>query len=95
VHTIDDALARNSRLEQLGSSDSGAISKQESIEVLPPILTIHLRRFLYDSTTGAAVKIGKPVQFGPELDIPIGAIFSFVSVVLTKAKNPRLCVQKS
>jgi ubiquitin carboxyl-terminal hydrolase 10 len=49
------------------------------IEALPPILVLHLERFLYDATADGIVKTSKSVQFAPELEIPIGTIFSFVS----------------
>ena len=57
------------------------------IEVLPPVLVLHLKRFLYDVAADSLVKISKPVQFAPELEIPLGTIFSFASPVLAKAKN--------
>lgn len=40
-----------------------------SIESLPPILVLHLKRFLYDTQVGDVVKIGKPISFTPELEI--------------------------
>ena len=49
------------------------------VEVLPPVLVLHLKRFLYDAATDGIVKVGKFIQFAPELDIPIGKIFSFIS----------------
>jgi ubiquitin C-terminal hydrolase len=63
---------------KLGPSDSSAASQQVLIEVLPPVLVIHLKRFLYDPAAGGVIKIDKPVQFTPELEIPLGASFSFV-----------------
>jgi hypothetical protein len=57
------------------------------IEALPPILVLHLERFLYDATADGIVKVSELVQFAPEIEIPIGTIFSFVSLVLAKAKN--------
>ena len=57
------------------------------IEALPPILVLHLERFQYDATADGIVEVSKSVQFAPELEIPIGTIFSFVSLVLAKAKN--------
>ena len=59
-----------------GSSDSD-MSQQMLIEALPPVLVLHLKRFRYDATAGGAVKIGKPVQISPELDIPFGTLFIF------------------
>ena len=62
------------------------------IEALPSVLVLHLERFLYDAAADGIVKINKPVQFPPELEIPLGKIFSFVFPVLSKAKNlSRLC----
>jgi hypothetical protein len=51
------------------------------IEALPPVLVLHLKRFLYDAATGSVVKIGKPVQFTPELEIPLGADFLLLATV--------------
>ena len=47
------------------------------IEALPPVLVLHLKRFRYDEAAGGVVKIGKPVQFSPELEIPSGTLFHF------------------
>ena len=56
------------------------------IEALPSVLVLHLKRFLYDVTADGIVKINKPVRFTPELDIPLGTKFSFVSPVLVVAE---------
>ena len=60
---------------QVGPSGSGEASQEVLIEALPSILVLHLKRFLYDTATRGVVKIGKPVQFGPDLDIPLGTLF--------------------
>lgn len=44
-------------------------SQQVLIETLPPILVLHLKRFLYDTNVNGVVKIGRQVLFGPELEI--------------------------
>jgi hypothetical protein len=44
------------------------------IEALPPVLVLHLKRFLYDTAARGVVKVGKPVQFTPELEIPLGTL---------------------
>jgi ubiquitin carboxyl-terminal hydrolase 10 len=44
-------------------------SQQVLIETLPPILVLHMKRFLYDTKVNGVVKIGKQVSFGPELEI--------------------------
>ena len=78
VLTVQDALMRVSQSQSMqdgpsGSSDSDA-SQQMLIEALPPILVLHLSRFRYDAAAGSVIKIGKPVQISPELDIPFGTL---------------------
>ena len=79
VHAIEDALARISHLQPVvgpsGSSGFSEASQQVLIEALPSVLVLHLKRFLYDVAAGGVVKINKPVQFVPELDIPLGTKF--------------------
>jgi hypothetical protein len=43
-------------------------SQQVLIETLPPILVLHMKRFLYDTTANGVIKIGKQVSFGPDLE---------------------------
>ncbi|KAI0306280.1 hypothetical protein B0F90DRAFT_1862706 [Multifurca ochricompacta] len=73
VHTIQDALSHISQPQsvQIGPSGSNEASQQVLIETLPPILVLHLKRFLYDTNSRGVVKIGKPVHFTPELEIPL------------------------
>jgi len=70
VHAVEDALARISLPQPVDPSGINEESQKKLIEVLPPILVIHLKRFLYDPAVGGVVKIGKPIQFTPELEIP-------------------------
>jgi ubiquitin carboxyl-terminal hydrolase 10 len=81
VCTIEDALARISHPQtvQLGPSGARAANQQVLVEVLPPVLVLHPERFLYNAEADGIVKISKPIQFAPELDIPLGTGFSFVS----------------
>ena len=81
VCAIENAVARISHLQpvQLGPSGVGEGSQQVLIETLPPVLVLHLKRFLYDAAADCIVKISKPVRFAPELEIPLGMISSFVS----------------
>jgi ubiquitin carboxyl-terminal hydrolase 10 len=53
-------------------------SQQVLVEVLPPILALHLRRFQHDVAAGGVIKIDKSIQFDSELKIPPGAIFIFL-----------------
>ncbi|KAI0247916.1 hypothetical protein BJV78DRAFT_1285139 [Lactifluus subvellereus] len=73
VYTIQDALTHISQPQavQVGPSGSSEASQQVLIEALPPVLVLHLKRFLYDTAARGVVKIGKPVQFSPELEIPL------------------------
>jgi hypothetical protein len=84
VNTIQDALTYISDLQPVELDDhdpSGpsAANQLVLIEELPPILVLHLKRFSYNEEAKGIVKISKPVQFAPELDIPLGTGFSFVS----------------
>ena len=81
VQTIQDSLAHISQPQPLQVGQSGSIeaSQQVRIEEFPPILVLHLNRFVYDETTDELVEINKPVHFGPELEIPLGTILLCVS----------------
>ena len=77
---------------QVGPSGSSEASQQVLIEVLPSILVLHLKRFLYDTAARGVVKIGKPVQFGSDLDIPLGMLFHLSCPTVAEAKNECLVV---
>lgn len=47
-------------------------SQQVLIDVLPPILVLHLKRFQYDTDVKGVVKINKQITYGPELEISSG-----------------------
>jgi ubiquitin carboxyl-terminal hydrolase 10 len=80
VRTIQDALARISHPQPVHLDPSGNDAhRQMLIEVLPPVLVIHLKRSLYDPAVGGVVKIGKPIQFTPDLEIPRGTTSLFLS----------------
>ncbi|KAF2805186.1 cysteine proteinase [Mytilinidion resinicola] len=74
VNNITDALRGLTHLETL-QGDSNApqgtrsATKQLFIETLPPVLILHLKRFLYDAT-GGTQKIWKKVGYPLELEIP-------------------------
>lgn len=78
IHTIEDALRNISTpgTVQVTSSSRPGIqidaSQQTLIETVPPVLVLHLKRFLYDTTVNDVVKLSKKVTFGPELEIPKG-----------------------
>ncbi|KAI0262852.1 hypothetical protein BGY98DRAFT_940353, partial [Russula aff. rugulosa BPL654] len=73
VLTVEDALMR---VFQSKSTDDGAsglrdASQQMFISAFPPILVLHLNRVRYDAAAGGLIKIGKSIQFGPDLEIPL------------------------
>ena len=86
MHAVEDALVSILHPKPVQLGPFGSSEASQLVEKLPPVLVLHLKRFLYDVTTDGIVKIKKPVQFAPELEIPLGAIFSFVSFVLARAK---------
>jgi ubiquitin carboxyl-terminal hydrolase 10 len=45
-------------------------SRSLSLEELPPILILHMKRFVYDGSTGGVQKVMKPVDFSVDLEIP-------------------------
>jgi hypothetical protein len=59
----------------------GNASQQVLIEALPHVLVLHLNRVRYDATVGGIRKIGKFIQFAPELEVPLGTIFTFLAAV--------------
>ncbi|KAF8484504.1 hypothetical protein DFH94DRAFT_842406 [Russula ochroleuca] len=73
VHAIQDALAHVSQPQpvQVGQSSSREASQQVLLEALPPVLVVHLERFPYNVAADDIKKISKPVQFTPELEIPL------------------------
>lgn len=78
MNSIEDALRFISHPQhvQVSSVTKGNAvvdaTQHVLVDSLPPILVLHLKRFLYDTTAKGVVKIGKQVTFGPELDIPSG-----------------------
>lgn len=75
IHTIKDALTHISTPQSVQVTSvtrPGATldaTQQVHIESLPPILILHLKRFLYDANKGGVAKVGKQVTFAPELEV--------------------------
>eukprot|EP00124_Ichthyophonus_hoferi_P000084 Ihof_evm4s3 gene=Ihof_evmTU4s3 len=44
-------------------------SKQSALEELPPVLVLHLKRFVYDTTLGATLKVHKTVDYSLRMEI--------------------------
>jgi hypothetical protein len=63
---------------QVSTSGLDNASEQVLIEALPPVLVLHLNRVRFDAAAGGMTKIGKSIQFAPELEIPLSTIFPFI-----------------
>jgi hypothetical protein len=92
VHSVEDALAhilhpRPVQVSQSCLGEASEASHQPHIEVLPSVLVLHLKRFVYDAATDDIVKVRKPIQFAPELEFPLGMIYFLVSLMPAKSKN--------
>lgn len=76
VHTLADALRHLNEPEVVPGVWSAArgqnvdATKQVYLESLPPVLILHLKRFVYDPREQSVVKRAKPVAYGTELSIP-------------------------
>lgn len=73
VRTIEDALANLTLPEPLPDfvNRTGVrveATKQVYLETFPPVLILHLKRFLYDNV-GGVQKSGKSIGYGTELEI--------------------------
>jgi len=76
VFSVTDALIANFASEQLDGFICSKTKKEVdatrslSLEELPPILILHLKRFVYDGSTGGVQKVLKKVTFDIDLEIP-------------------------
>lgn len=74
VRSITDALRQFNEPEPVPEYRSSkgvvAASKQVFIETFPPVLILHLKRFVYDHVAHDSVKKNKPIAYGTELIIP-------------------------
>lgn len=75
ISTVEDALRQLSVPETISDVWAPAhgthadATKQVSLEMLPPVLVLHLKRFVFDEV-GGVQKSCKPIHFGPTLHIP-------------------------
>ncbi len=77
IHSVRDALEGLSTKEEVSCSSSTngqemAIWKQLSLEVLPIILVLHMKRFVYDKSGNKIYKLDKKVDFSVDLEIGKG-----------------------
>jgi len=82
IQSVTDALTANFASEQLDGFVCGktkqevAATRSLSLEELPPVLILHLKRFVYDAGTGGVQKIMKAVEFPVELEVPRSVLSS-------------------
>ena len=75
IHTVQDALHGLALPQPVTVSPRGPgavpieASQQVLIDGLPPVLVLHMKRFLYDANGGGVMKLGKKVTFGEELEV--------------------------
>jgi ubiquitin carboxyl-terminal hydrolase 10 len=74
VHCIADALLNLTQPEHLhgfttGKSNNTHATKQILMEMLPPILILHLKRFVYDSKNNSTLKLCKFVEYDHVLEM--------------------------
>jgi len=75
IQSVTDALEQNFANEKLDGFICSKTKKEIdatrilSLEELPPILILHLKRFVYDGQTGGVQKIMKQIEFGVDLEI--------------------------
>ncbi|CAB4069129.1 USP10 [Lepeophtheirus salmonis] len=58
IHNVSDALINNFSMESL-----------DGIDELPPVLILHLKRFIYNETSGGCQKLLKRIDFPVDLEI--------------------------
>jgi len=75
VHSLEDALAQNFASEKIEGylcPRTGLVAEANrtlSLEELPPVLVLHLKRMVYDGTTLGGQKVMKQISFPVDLDI--------------------------
>ncbi len=76
VSTVSEALESNFATESLDGYVCSATkreveaSRSLSLEELPPILILHLKRFIYSETSGGCQKVLKTIEIPIDLEVP-------------------------
>lgn len=80
IRNVNDALTQFFRAEQLeGYEQEGvavAARKHMSIETLPSVLILHLKRFAHVERTKHPIKVGRKLEFGEYLTIPTESCYN-------------------
>ena len=75
VFSVTEALSHIAETEVLNDVTNKLnlkveATKQVFIETLPPVLILHLKRFIYDARAGGVLKSHKIVSYDTELEVP-------------------------
>ena len=78
IPEVQPAINANNASKAQQEQQTINAQQQVLIEVLPPVLVLHIKRFCYDKESRKAVKVGKRVRFDGELNIGSGeSLFPF------------------
>ena len=75
VQSVEDALIQNFSSESIDgyicpkTEQVAEATRTQSLEGLPPTLILHLKRMVYDGTTGGCQKVMKEIAFPIDLEI--------------------------
>jgi ubiquitin carboxyl-terminal hydrolase 10 len=76
ITSLNEALLKNFDSEEIEgyknqkTNQVVKATRSLSLEELPAILILHMKRFVYDAKTGGVQKTLKPVEFSVDLEIP-------------------------
>ena len=67
THHHHQSPGHNATNNSSNTSTCAPATKQILLESVPPVLVLHLKRFMFDSVTNKTVKLRKPVAHGDRL----------------------------
>lgn len=73
IGSVEEALTASLAREDMDDVGSSRAVKHLCIEALPPILVLHVKRFVYDRKCGSFVKVCKHISFREHLTISKGS----------------------
>jgi ubiquitin carboxyl-terminal hydrolase 10 len=67
---LEEVIEHSFREEVVENSDGSILRKKLCIDALPPVLVLHLKRFIFDMQRGAGVKLHQRVEYPSRLTLP-------------------------